>query len=104
MSRSTGSDDGHRWFCDEPWTGTLAIQVDQDVEFCPCYLKLRLGNLADATLLELWNAEPLQELRREFAAGQLPDVCAQQLCPVALREPGASSRSPAAPPRPDQLP
>lgn len=52
--------------------------------FCPCYLKLRLGNLREATLLELWNAAPLVELRRSFAAGRLPERCRGQLCAPAL--------------------
>jgi MoaA/NifB/PqqE/SkfB family radical SAM enzyme len=95
MSRSTDSDGaGHRYFCDEPWTGVFAIQVNQDVTFCPCYLKATIGNLAEASIEDIWNADLLVELRRQFEAGELPDMCADQLCPVVLREPGASSRSP----------
>ena len=94
--RSTSSDGGgsHRYFCDEPWTGSFAIQVNQEVTFCPCYLKMPIGNLAESTMQEIWNADALVDLRRQFAAGELPDVCKDQLCPVVLREPGASSRSP----------
>jgi hypothetical protein len=55
-----------------------------DVRFCPCFLKLTVGNLRDSTLEEVWNAEPLVQIRRSFAKGELPDACRGQLCPPAL--------------------
>lgn len=72
------------YFCDEPWVGIFSIETDQDVTFCPCYLKLRIGNLRDATLGEIWNAPELARLRQSFARGELPGPCRGQLCPVAL--------------------
>jgi iron-sulfur cluster protein len=75
--------DRERAFCNEPWIGVLAVEVNRDVTFCPCYLKLRLGNLRDATLLELWNAAPLVALRESFAEGHLPEPCRGQLCAPA---------------------
>jgi hypothetical protein len=71
-------------FCNEPWVGVLSVEVNRDAIFCPCYLKLKLGNLDQASLQELWNAEPLIAIRREFAAGRLPDACRGQLCAPAL--------------------
>ena len=73
-----------RYFCNEPWIGVLAVEVNRDVTFCPCFLKLKLGNLADASLQELWNAEPLVAIRQAFSAGRLPDLCRGQLCAPAL--------------------
>ncbi len=83
--KSTTSD-AAPYFCAEPWTGLFSISVDQDVIFCPCYLQMRIGNLHESTMQEVWNAPVLQELRRSFSAGELPAVCEGQLCPVVLRE------------------
>ncbi len=73
-----------RYFCNEPWIGVLSIEVDGDVTFCPCYLKLGLGNVETASLQELWNAPALVEIRRAFSAGALPSACRGQLCAPAL--------------------
>jgi len=72
------------YFCDEPWTGIFSIAPNQDVTFCPCYAKVRIGNLGEASMLEVWNSPVLVELRASFRAGELPEVCQQQLCPVVL--------------------
>jgi MoaA/NifB/PqqE/SkfB family radical SAM enzyme len=72
------------YFCNEPWTGVLSVRTNLDVRFCPCFLKLTVGNLRDSTLEEVWNAEPLVQIRRSFAKGELPDACRGQLCPPAL--------------------
>src|SRR5687768_4957564 len=75
---------GKAYFCEEPWTGLFSVETNLDVTFCPCYLKLKIGNLKDAPIKEIWNAPPLVELRRSFAQGDLPKPCQGQLCPVAL--------------------
>jgi hypothetical protein len=72
------------YFCNEPWLGVLGIETDLDVTFCPCYLKLRLGNLRERSLPDLWNAAPLVEIRAAFQQGQLPAACRGQLCAPAL--------------------
>lgn len=72
------------YFCNEPWLGVLGIETDLDVTFCPCYLKLRLGNLRERSLEELWNASSLVEIRAAFQRGQLPAACQGQLCAPAL--------------------
>jgi radical SAM protein with 4Fe4S-binding SPASM domain len=73
--------------CDEPWTGSFAVTVNGDVSFCPCYLKLKLGNLKESSIEEIWNSETLQEMRRDFSRGELPEVCQGQLCPPVVRGP-----------------
>jgi MoaA/NifB/PqqE/SkfB family radical SAM enzyme len=75
---------GKKFFCPEPWVGLFSIQINQDVIFCPCYLKMRIGNLREKSPQEIWNAKSLVELRKSFRKGNLPPVCANQLCPVAL--------------------
>ena len=83
--KSSSSDDAppaRRWFCEEPWSGLFSVETNLDVTFCPCYLKLRIGNLGEASIAEVWNAAPLIEIRSAFAAGELPPACAGQLCPV----------------------
>ena len=62
----------------------LSVETNLDVTFCPCYLKLKIGNLNEATMQEIWNAEPLIQLRRSFQQGELPQACQRQLCPVVL--------------------
>jgi hypothetical protein len=71
-----------RYFCSEPWTGIFSVEVNQDVVFCPCYLKLTIGNLNERPLPEIWNAPMLRRLRRTFRRGGLPKPCRKQLCPV----------------------
>jgi hypothetical protein len=73
-----------RYFCSEPWIGLFSVETNLDVTFCPCYLKLKLGSLADHSMQDLWNSKVLIELRQEFSKGHLPVVCQGQLCPVAL--------------------
>jgi hypothetical protein len=74
------------YFCTEPWTGIFSVETNQDVTFCPCYLKMRIGNLNESSMQEVWNAPQLIELRRAFNEGVLPEVCSGQLCPVVLGE------------------
>lgn len=77
-----------RYHCDEPWAGIFSVEVNQDVTFCPCFLKMRIGNLNDQTIPEIWNAPALMELRASFRRGDLPKPCRGQLCPVARGEAG----------------
>jgi MoaA/NifB/PqqE/SkfB family radical SAM enzyme len=84
MTSSSSEPQPQKYFCSEPWTGLLAIQTNMDVTFCPCFLKMKIGNLKDSTIQEVWNAEPLVQLRRSFSAGELPEACRGQLCPPAL--------------------
>jgi iron-sulfur cluster protein len=74
----------------------LTIELDQDVTFCPCFLKLKLGNLEQASLQELWNAEPLVAIRRAFQDGRLPEACRGQLCAPALGQQSYLTEAPAA--------
>lgn len=76
--------EARRYFCNEPWIGVLAIEIDQSVTFCPCYLKLRLGSLESASLEALWNAPALVAIRSAFGRGELPEACRGQLCAPAL--------------------
>jgi hypothetical protein len=62
------------------------VSVDQDVIFCPCYLQMRIGNLGESTMKDVWNVPVLLGMRKSFAEGKLPSVCEGQLCPVVLRE------------------
>lgn len=73
-----------QYFCNEPWLGVLAIEVNRDVTFCPCYMKLRLGNVDEQSLEELWNADELVEIRDEFRHGRLPRACQGQVCPPVV--------------------
>jgi len=81
--KSSHSDE-HSYFCDEPWTGVFTILEGGDVQLCPCYLKMRIGNVHESSMHEIWNAPELVEIRRSFQRGELPEPCQGQLCPVAL--------------------
>ena len=81
--KSSHSDE-HRYFCEEPWTGVFTLREDGDVLLCPCYLKMRIGNVHESSMQEIWNAPELVEIRRSFQRGELPEPCQGQLCPVAL--------------------
>lgn len=73
-----------KYFCEEPWTGVLSVSHELDAVFCPCYLKMKIGNLREKPLAELWNSDSLVALRVSFARGELPAICRPQLCPVAV--------------------
>jgi radical SAM protein with 4Fe4S-binding SPASM domain len=74
------------YFCTEPWTGILDVMPNGDVNFCPCYLQMKIGNVNDTPMAEIWNSEPLIELRGSFREGRLPEACRGQSCPVVLGE------------------
>ena len=78
------SNSSETYFCNEPWLGVLGIETNFDVTFCPCYLKLKLGNLRQQRLEELWNTPALADIRAAFQRGQLPGACQGQLCAPAL--------------------
>jgi hypothetical protein len=90
--RSTPSEE--RYFCNEPWIGVLGIETNRDVTFCPCYLSMKIGNLDEAPMQEIWNAPVLVAMRRAFSVGVLPAACESQLCPVVLREDGEQTQIP----------
>ena len=71
------------YFCSEPWTGIFSVRTNRDVIFCPCYLQLKIGNLSDSSMQDIWNSSKLVELRKSFRKGKLPEKCSQQLCAVA---------------------
>jgi len=75
---------GGKYFCNEPWTGIFSVRTNGDVVCCPCYAKVRIGNVKDASLHDIWNGEKMQHLRREFSEGRLPDECHGQICPVVV--------------------
>ena len=84
MTSRSSEPEVRRYFCEEPWVGIFAIETNQDVTFCPCFLKMKIGNLKESPIQEVWNAEPLVQLRRSFSEGALPEPCRGQLCPVAV--------------------
>jgi hypothetical protein len=49
---------------------------------------MKVGNLDEASLEEIWNAPPLVRIRQSFRAGMLPAECEGQLCPPVLGETG----------------
>jgi radical SAM protein with 4Fe4S-binding SPASM domain len=81
--RSPASEE-RKYFCHEPWTGIFTIKESGDVELCPCYLKMKIGNIHESSMLDIWNAPELVEIRETFQRGELPEVCEGQLCPVVL--------------------
>lgn len=71
--------------CRLPWE-TLSITWDGAVVPC-CYdynRKVVLGNIAQQTLTEIWNGEPMQALRAEFRANKVENPLCRQ-CPKLYR-------------------
>jgi len=76
--------EGHKYFCKEPWSGIFTIKESGDVELCPCYLQMKIGNIRESSMQDIWNAPELVEIRECFARGELPEPCQGQVCSVAL--------------------
>jgi radical SAM protein with 4Fe4S-binding SPASM domain len=74
----------HSYSCDEPWSGIFTILESGTVQFCPCYLQMKIGNIHDSSMQEIWNAPELVEIRESFQRGELPEPCQGQICPPAL--------------------
>ena len=74
------------YFCQEPWVGTFSVGADGDVVCCPCYAQVKIGNVNESTVQEIWNSSALLEMRNAFRQGRLPRSCKGQLCPVVVGE------------------
>jgi radical SAM protein with 4Fe4S-binding SPASM domain len=83
---SENLDEEREYFCAEPWTGIFSVEVNRDVTFCPCYLRMKIGNLDEGSIQEIWNSETMKELRASFREGVLPEPCRGQTCPPVLGE------------------
>jgi hypothetical protein len=42
----SNSSEPKSYFCTLPWTGLFSVETNLDVTFCPCFLKMKIGNLA----------------------------------------------------------
>jgi len=72
------------YFCEEPWTGIFSVRSNGDVRCCPCYAQVKIGNIYESSMHEIWNSEELIKMRKAFRKGELPNVCKCQLCPVVV--------------------
>ncbi len=75
MISSSSKPEVKRYFCTEPWVGMFTIQTNSDVTFCPCFLKMKIGNLKESSIQEVWNAEPYLNARRQHLESGGPDIC-----------------------------
>jgi len=78
--------------CHLPWE-TLSITWDGSVVPC-CYdydRKVVLGNVAEQTLMEIWNGEPMRALRAEFRSNTVENPLCRQ-CPKLYRAEKRSGR------------
>jgi MoaA/NifB/PqqE/SkfB family radical SAM enzyme len=62
--------------CDLPWQ-QLTIEPHGYAKFW-CWCEESLGNIADMSLLELWNSEQAQAYRRDIGAGKYYRACNQR--------------------------
>lgn len=83
----SNSSEPKKYFCTLPWTGLFSIKTNLDVTFCPCFLRMKIGNLGESSLHEIWNSKKLHDLRESFSKGELPEPCKGQLCPTVVDEP-----------------
>jgi len=73
-------------FCEEPWTGLFSVNTNGDVIFCPCYAKLKIGNIREGDAKTIWNGPAILGIRESFVAGEIPPACKGQLCPVVVNQ------------------
>ena len=59
--------------CRMPWEG-LMVESDGSVKNC-CFNGPYIGNLNEQSFEEVWNGEPVQELRRSFVEDRPPEGC-----------------------------
>ncbi len=74
------------YFCEEPWVGIFSVRTNGDIICCPCYAQVRIGNINESPIQEIWNSEKLIQMRKSFKKGELPEACKKQLCPVVVGE------------------
>jgi MoaA/NifB/PqqE/SkfB family radical SAM enzyme len=72
------------YFCEEPWVGIFSVRTNGDVICCPCYAPVKIGNLNESSIQQIWNSEKLIHMRDAFRKGELPHSCEKQLCPVVV--------------------
>jgi len=70
----------------------LGIRENGDAILCSCYLVMKIGNVHESSMEEIWNAPEVVEIRESFRRGELPEPCQGQLCPVALGHTPAAQR------------
>lgn len=72
--------------CLIPWRFLYIQQHSKNVYACP-YHKRPMGNLAEASLAEVWNGETATSMRRSLAAGEIPQFCWDNsaACPLVFR-------------------
>lgn len=62
-------------FCMLPWSHLHAFPTGQAYPCCLGEMKFPIGNLREQTLEEVWNGEPMKELRRNMLNETKSDVC-----------------------------
>jgi hypothetical protein len=70
-----------RVLCEVPWTGTVSVLSDGNVNFC-CSSSAIVGNVNQNSFLEIWSGPVMQEIRRELADGHFPPQCRSSSCPL----------------------
>jgi hypothetical protein len=72
--------------CLMPWRFMFIQEHSQKVIGCP-YHTIPYGDLTKATLEEIWNSEPIQEMRRSLLSKQIPHFCLNHSasCPVIIK-------------------
>ncbi len=73
--------------CIRPFT-SVELQPKRGVSFCCTeWTKIPyIGNLENKNLLEVWNSDTAQYIRRKMLAGEYEDVCRADVCPVLISE------------------
>lgn len=73
--------------CIRPFT-TMELQPGGEVSFC-CVEWAKapyIGNVQNQSLMEIWNSDAAQYIRRKMLAGEWEDVCRPGVCPTLVSE------------------
>src|SRR5262249_48921556 len=71
--------------CLIPWRFLFIQEHTQKVFACP-YHRIPYGDLATASMDEIWNGETAQDMRRSLAGGKIPKFCCDHsaACPLLM--------------------
>ena len=85
--------------CDMPWLGRPIELPDGQVRYC-CFSEVKVGNVNERPLAEIWRGPRMQHIRSELTHQRLPDECRSDSCPIVRGDADSQLRERMEGPRP----